>query len=288
MILLCCIYKIIIYIIIIFFDTFLKKMPYILRKQKTRGYKVCKRGTRKCFSKRPLTKRMAKRQMRALYLHERIGAGTGGASGGKSRRKQNKRCMKKGGMFYKGQGAAAVEAVVPVPSVPGMMTSTQAAAAAEAAALVVAAAPPAVQLAVAQMPNAYAQFLRVSQNGTVDDQGVLLPEVRLNEIQETLAFPTPVLPPPPEYDKRFIKGSSPQHVLEQQTFGCPSGDFIRFKRQMREDEERKHHVSVKEYHKLQMSLLEHLCTAYDPTTFEGIQSIQNIGYEWKRDNQPDS
>ena len=56
-------------------------MPYVLRKQKTRGYKVCKRGTRKCFSKRPLTKYMAKRQMRALYLHERVGAGTGGASG---------------------------------------------------------------------------------------------------------------------------------------------------------------------------------------------------------------
>lgn len=50
-------------------------MPYILRKQKTRGYKVCKRGSRKCFSKRPLTKRMAKRQMRALYLHERVGKG---------------------------------------------------------------------------------------------------------------------------------------------------------------------------------------------------------------------
>lgn len=50
-------------------------MPYILKKQKTRGYKVCKRGTRKCFSKRPLTKRMAKRQMRALYLHERVGKG---------------------------------------------------------------------------------------------------------------------------------------------------------------------------------------------------------------------
>ena len=71
-------------------------MPYVLRKQKTRGYKVCKRGTRKCFSKRPLTKYMAKRQMRALYLHERVGAGTGGG-GGKSRRKQNaitKSCMK--------------------------------------------------------------------------------------------------------------------------------------------------------------------------------------------------
>ena len=49
-------------------------MPYVLRKQKTRGYKVCKRGTRKCFSKRPITKYMAKRQMRALYLHERVGS----------------------------------------------------------------------------------------------------------------------------------------------------------------------------------------------------------------------
>ena len=63
-------------------------MPYVLRKQKTRGYKVCKRGTRKCFSKRPLTKYMAKRQMRALYLHERVGAGTGGGGSGKSQRVQ--------------------------------------------------------------------------------------------------------------------------------------------------------------------------------------------------------
>ena len=47
-------------------------MPYVVRKQKTRGYKVCKRGTRKCFSKRPLTKYVATRQMRALYLHERM------------------------------------------------------------------------------------------------------------------------------------------------------------------------------------------------------------------------
>lgn len=51
-------------------------MPYVLRKQSNpgkqsrRGYKVCKRGTRKCFSKRALTKRMAIRQMRALYLNE--------------------------------------------------------------------------------------------------------------------------------------------------------------------------------------------------------------------------
>jgi hypothetical protein len=57
---------------------------------------------------------------------------------------------------------------------------------------------------------------------------------------------------------------------------------------MREDEERDHHISVRNYHKLQMSLLEHLCTVYDPTTLEGIQSIQNIGYEWKSLNQPDS
>lgn len=45
-------------------------MPYTLRKQSRRGYKVCKKGTRKCFSKRALTKRMAVRQMRALYLSE--------------------------------------------------------------------------------------------------------------------------------------------------------------------------------------------------------------------------
>ncbi len=45
-------------------------MPYVLRKQSRRGYKVCKKGTRKCFSKRALTKRMAVRQMRALYLNE--------------------------------------------------------------------------------------------------------------------------------------------------------------------------------------------------------------------------
>ena len=45
-------------------------MPYTLRKQRRRGYKVCKKGTRKCFSKRALTKRMAVRQMRALYLNE--------------------------------------------------------------------------------------------------------------------------------------------------------------------------------------------------------------------------
>ena len=252
-------------------------MPYVLRKQKTRGYKVCKRGTRKCFSKRPLTKYMAKRQMRALYLHERVGAGSGGG-GGKSRRKQNKRRNLRGGMFHQGQGAAAAA----VAAKDGDAREPLPAAAEDGEARAAA-----IKAAVAQMPNAYAQFLRVSQNGTVDGEGGLLPEVRLKEIQKTLAFPTPVLPPPPKYDPQFRKGITPQHVLEQQTFGCPSGDFIRFKRQMREDEERRHPVSVKEYHKLQMSLLEHLCSVYDPTTFEGIQSIQTIGCDWKSLNQPD-
>ena len=185
----------------------------------------------------------------------------------------------KGGMFHQGEGAAAAA----VAAKDGDAREPLPAAAEDGEAR---AAP--IKAAVAQMPNAYAQFLRVSQNGTVNDQGVLLPEVWLKEIQTTLAFPTPVLPPPPKYDPWFIKGSTSQHVFEQQTFGCPSGDFIRFKRQMREDEERGHHVSVKDYHKLQMSLLEHLSTVYDPTTLEGIQSIQNIGYEWKSLNQPES
>ena len=52
--------------------TQLNLMPYVLRKQSRRGYKVCKKGTRKCFSKRALTKRMAVRQMRALYLNESV------------------------------------------------------------------------------------------------------------------------------------------------------------------------------------------------------------------------
>ena len=79
-------------------------MPYVLRKQKTRGFKVCKRGTRKCFSKRPLTKRMAKRQMRALYLHERVG-GVGGVGGYKKRngrsRRSHRRNLIGGGILHK-------------------------------------------------------------------------------------------------------------------------------------------------------------------------------------------
>jgi hypothetical protein len=220
---------------------------------------------------------MAKRQMRALYLHERVGAGTG-AGGGKSRRKQNKRRNLRGGMFHLGQGAAAAAVVAK----DGDASEPLPAAAEDGEARAAA-----IKAAVAQMPNAYAQFLRVSRYGTVDGEGKSLPEARLNEIQKTLAFPTPVLPPPPKYDSWFRKETTSQHVLEQQTFGCPSGDFIRFKRQMKDDEERGHHVKIKDYHKLQMSLLEHLCTVYDPTTFEGIQSIQNIGCEWKSLNQPD-
>jgi hypothetical protein len=78
-------------------------MPYVLRKQKTRGYKVCKRGTRKCFSKRPLTKRMAKRQMRALYLHERVGSG------------KSQKLKSSGGGFTKAQIVAFREPPVDIP-----------------------------------------------------------------------------------------------------------------------------------------------------------------------------
>ena len=259
-------------------------MPYILRKQKTRGYKVCKRGTRKCFSKRPLTKYMAKRQMRALYLHERVGAGTGGGDSGKSRRKRR---YLKGGMFHMPVAAAAAAGAPVMPVLArGMMTPAQAAAAAAAAALVVAAAPPAVQLAVAQMPLAYTQFLRVSQNITMDSRGVPLAPVRIAEIQRVLEYPTQPLPPTPLYQSCTL-GLQQQPVLEQQTFGCPMGDFIRFKRQMMEDEQRGHYITVKNYHRLQMSLLEHLCGVYDATTLDGIESIQNIGVEWKDHNQPE-
>jgi hypothetical protein len=201
---------------------------------------------------------MAKRQMRALYLHERVGGGGGGA---RFRKSLSKRCIK-GGMFH--QGAAATEAAA---------THEE---------------NPAIKAAVAQMPIAYAQFLRVSKNGTVDGEGNPLSPARVDEIQKTLAYPTPVLPPHPEYELWWdtSKGQS-QHVLEQQTFGCPWGDFIRFKRQMRFDDENNQHINEKNYHKLQMSLLEHLCSIYDPTTLEGIQSIQNISVKWKQLNPPD-
>ena len=45
-------------------------MPYILRKIKD-GYKVCKKNEpKKCFSKKPLTKEKATRQMKAIYANE--------------------------------------------------------------------------------------------------------------------------------------------------------------------------------------------------------------------------
>ena len=45
-------------------------MPYILRKIKD-GYKVCKKNEpKKCFSKNPLTKEKATRQMKAIYANE--------------------------------------------------------------------------------------------------------------------------------------------------------------------------------------------------------------------------
>lgn len=45
-------------------------MPYILRKIKD-GYKVCKKNEpTKCFSKKPLTKEKATRQMKAIYANE--------------------------------------------------------------------------------------------------------------------------------------------------------------------------------------------------------------------------
>ena len=44
-------------------------MPYSVRK-KSKGYKVCKKGSDKCFSKKPLSKDKANRQMKAIYANE--------------------------------------------------------------------------------------------------------------------------------------------------------------------------------------------------------------------------
>ena len=45
-------------------------MPYIIRPYKrTSKFRVCKRSSRKCFSKRPMTKRNAKLQLRAIYAN---------------------------------------------------------------------------------------------------------------------------------------------------------------------------------------------------------------------------
>lgn len=43
-------------------------MPYRIRKVKG-GFKVGKKGSKKTFSKKPMTKKMAIKQMRALHIH---------------------------------------------------------------------------------------------------------------------------------------------------------------------------------------------------------------------------
>lgn len=45
-------------------------MPYVIRPyKKTAKFRVCKRNSKKCFSKRPMTKRNAKRQLAAIYAN---------------------------------------------------------------------------------------------------------------------------------------------------------------------------------------------------------------------------
>lgn len=44
-------------------------MPYKLKKSE-KGYKVCKKDGDKCFSKKPLSKGKAKKQMKAIYANE--------------------------------------------------------------------------------------------------------------------------------------------------------------------------------------------------------------------------
>lgn len=47
-------------------------MPYIIRRYKnTSKFRVCKRGTRKCFSKRGITMNAAKRQRVAIIINSR-------------------------------------------------------------------------------------------------------------------------------------------------------------------------------------------------------------------------
>ena len=46
-------------------------MPYIIRRYKTSKFRVCKRGTRKCFSKRGMTMNAAKRQRAAIIINSR-------------------------------------------------------------------------------------------------------------------------------------------------------------------------------------------------------------------------
>lgn len=44
-------------------------MPYIVREVEG-GFKACKKGTRKCYSKKPLTKKKATAQRTAIQLSE--------------------------------------------------------------------------------------------------------------------------------------------------------------------------------------------------------------------------
>lgn len=45
-------------------------MPYVIRPYKRTGkFRVCKRNTKKCFSRRPMSKRNAKRQLAAIYTN---------------------------------------------------------------------------------------------------------------------------------------------------------------------------------------------------------------------------
>lgn len=45
-------------------------MPYVIRPYKKTGkFRVCKKNTKKCFSRRPMTKRNAKRQLAAIYTN---------------------------------------------------------------------------------------------------------------------------------------------------------------------------------------------------------------------------
>lgn len=46
-------------------------MPYEIKKFKD-GYKVCKKGGKKCFSNKPIPKDRAEAQMRALYASESL------------------------------------------------------------------------------------------------------------------------------------------------------------------------------------------------------------------------
>lgn len=45
-------------------------MPYTVKKVKG-GFKACKKGGKKCFSKKPLTKRQAVKQIGAIYSSEK-------------------------------------------------------------------------------------------------------------------------------------------------------------------------------------------------------------------------